>query len=492
MPSAMRRVATAVSTSSYFANTGKPADAAIGVDLLDLAAGQPAQDVEVVDREVAEQPARRRDVRLVRRRRVVAGEADRVERAELAGLDQPARLAVARRRTDAGSRAGTGRRCARSRRRRRSCRRGRPPAASRRRSAGRARSTARIRSAWAVVAAAMTTASAASMAASMVGAAVAPTSAATSAARAGSASAMTTPSTPGVAASSRRVEPPDPAGAEQCDLHRASSFACARRHRAVAAPRPGPAGRSPRSPTADPSRCPARPSASRRSRARRAAARTPSRSSDARAELGEEARPDRRRRSRRRDPLRRPSRTTGSTSLRWTWRHAIAEVAQRRDRVAAADRVVADVEADADDGRVEARRPGGRPRPASRRTSRRGDGTRPDGRPRRRLGREPVEHLDGARPSRRRSARACRGSPARPAQSSRSGDTSRAMHEDLAAAVARRRSRSRADGERVARSVRRPSPGSTGRPRPVAGLARRARSRSASPSGKPMPSCVPS
>ena len=48
-----------------------------------------------MDGEIAEQPTRLRDVRLVRRRRVVTGEADRVERPERAGLDQPARLAIA-------------------------------------------------------------------------------------------------------------------------------------------------------------------------------------------------------------------------------------------------------------------------------------------------------------------------------------------------------------------------------------------------------------
>ena len=48
-----------------------------------------------MDGKVAEQPARRRDVRLVRRRRVVTGEADGVEGPELPGLDQPARLAIA-------------------------------------------------------------------------------------------------------------------------------------------------------------------------------------------------------------------------------------------------------------------------------------------------------------------------------------------------------------------------------------------------------------
>ena len=58
-----RSVTTAVSTSSYFAKTGNSRHAAVRIDLLDLAAGHPAQDVEVVDREVAEQPARLRRCR---------------------------------------------------------------------------------------------------------------------------------------------------------------------------------------------------------------------------------------------------------------------------------------------------------------------------------------------------------------------------------------------------------------------------------------------
>lgn len=64
---------------------------AVGVDLLDLARRKPPDDVEVVDGEVAEEPARDRDVRLVGRRGVVAGEADQVDGAELARLDQPPR-----------------------------------------------------------------------------------------------------------------------------------------------------------------------------------------------------------------------------------------------------------------------------------------------------------------------------------------------------------------------------------------------------------------
>src|SRR5258705_7555165 len=71
-------------------------DTPIGIDLLHLAVGQPAQDIEVVDGKVAEYAARLRDVRLVRRRRIVTGEADRVEGPERSGLDQPARLAITR------------------------------------------------------------------------------------------------------------------------------------------------------------------------------------------------------------------------------------------------------------------------------------------------------------------------------------------------------------------------------------------------------------
>ena len=69
-------------------------DAAVRVDLLDFLARHPAQDVEVVDGEIAEQTARAGDVRLVRRGGVMAGEIDRVERPEFARRDQSARLHV--------------------------------------------------------------------------------------------------------------------------------------------------------------------------------------------------------------------------------------------------------------------------------------------------------------------------------------------------------------------------------------------------------------
>ncbi len=48
-----------------------------------------------MDREVPEQPAGRGDVRLVRRRRVMSGKADGVERPKLTRFDQPAGLAIA-------------------------------------------------------------------------------------------------------------------------------------------------------------------------------------------------------------------------------------------------------------------------------------------------------------------------------------------------------------------------------------------------------------
>ena len=75
---------------------GEAQHPAIGVDLDHLLAGQPTQDVEVVDGEVAEDPARYRDVRLVRRGRVVAGHPGGVHRPQLTALDQPAHLAVGR------------------------------------------------------------------------------------------------------------------------------------------------------------------------------------------------------------------------------------------------------------------------------------------------------------------------------------------------------------------------------------------------------------
>ena len=61
-----------------------------------------------MDREVPEQSTGLGDVRLVRRRGIVAGQTDGVERAQRRRLDQPVRLRGSRRRTGAGSRAGTG------------------------------------------------------------------------------------------------------------------------------------------------------------------------------------------------------------------------------------------------------------------------------------------------------------------------------------------------------------------------------------------------
>src|SRR5438477_4705091 len=69
---------------------------AIGVDLRNFAPGQPAEDVEVMDREVPEQPTRLRDIGLVWRLGVVADQVEVVERAELAAGEHPARLSVAR------------------------------------------------------------------------------------------------------------------------------------------------------------------------------------------------------------------------------------------------------------------------------------------------------------------------------------------------------------------------------------------------------------
>ena len=64
--------------------------------------------------------------------------------------------------------------------------------------------------------------------------------------------------------------------------------------------------------------------------------------------------------------------------------------------------------------------------------------------------------------------------------------------QDLAAAVVEQAEPLAARWRSRRASVRRPSPGSTGRPRPVAGVARRARRAGPAPSGKPMPSWVPS
>jgi hypothetical protein len=66
-----------------------------GVNLLGLLAEDVAHDVEVVDVEVAEDAAGVRDVVLVRRRRVVRGDADDVHGAELAGRHHLSRPPVA-------------------------------------------------------------------------------------------------------------------------------------------------------------------------------------------------------------------------------------------------------------------------------------------------------------------------------------------------------------------------------------------------------------
>ena len=217
--------------------------------------------------------------------------------------------------------------------------------------------------------------------------------------------------------------------------------------------------------------------------ARRATARTPSRSSSARAELGEQARPDRRRRSRRARPLRRRVEHDRVDVLEMDVGHAIAEVAQRRDRVAAADQVVADVEADPDEvaGRVGATRRstsagvsmnvpawGWKADPVPGR----------DAPPRRWRGRTSTS----ARPSPRRSGPACPARrPGRP-RASRSGDTSSATHRTSPPPSWSSRSRSRpmasASGDRSVdgrrQRQRRPRPGG-GRARPARPAARRPR-----------------
>ena len=156
---------------------------------------------------------------------------------------------------------------------------------------------------------------------------------------------MTTASTPGVAASSRPWSRPiRPAPSSATFIVPPRSLR-AFRSRGRAAPPRGPAARSPRSPTAAPSCCPARPSASRRSRARRATARTPSRSSTPAPSSVK-----RRARTAASKPRDRPGAQAVEDDrvdvLEVDVGHALAEVAQRRDRVAAADQVVADVEAD--------------------------------------------------------------------------------------------------------------------------------------------------
>ena len=81
------------------------------VDATDLAAGDEADDVEVVDRAVAEDAAARRDVGGVRRRLVVGGRPDGVDEARARRRGPPAAAAGSRGRSGAGSRCGPGRRC---------------------------------------------------------------------------------------------------------------------------------------------------------------------------------------------------------------------------------------------------------------------------------------------------------------------------------------------------------------------------------------------
>ncbi len=118
---------------------GEAAHRAIRVHLHDLVTRQPAQDIEVVTREVTEQSARDRDVGLVWWRRVMAGQAHAVQDAQLAAVEQALGLLVGR--IEAALEAQLERAAssldvpARARSRRQ----GRPPAASRRRPGCRAR-----------------------------------------------------------------------------------------------------------------------------------------------------------------------------------------------------------------------------------------------------------------------------------------------------------------------------------------------------------------
>jgi hypothetical protein len=114
-------------------------DGAVGVDLDDLATGQPAQHVEVVDVEVAEDAARVGHVALVGRRGIVAGQADQVEATEGPRPHRLARGGVAGVEPSLEAHLhGRSRRGRHGRPRRRSSR-GRGPPASRRSTAGRRR-----------------------------------------------------------------------------------------------------------------------------------------------------------------------------------------------------------------------------------------------------------------------------------------------------------------------------------------------------------------
>ena len=285
------------------------------------------------------------------------------------------------------------------------------------------------------------------------------------------------------------MEAPDPARSEQCDLHRSSSFALrapppSRRNAAARTRRPIAAlsdGGPQRAVLLD--HQPAVVVAVGRGGEDAVEV------EHARPELGEEARPDRGI-----EATDRPAAQTVEDMrvdvLEVDVGHPIAEFAQRRDRVAAADRVVADVEADADQLGIEA---GGQSLDLGRRLDER-PAVGMEGRPmagRDGLCREPVDHLEERVPAgvgQHRGAGLARAAGAFLA----TGRQVEGDDQDLAAAVVEQAEPLAADGRSRRGSVRRPSPGSTGRPRPVAGCRSASASRSASPSGKPMPSWVPS
>ena len=194
----------------------------------------------------------------------MAGQADRVERPELAGRDHPARLRVAGVEPALEAELERARRCARSRRPPRSCRRGRRRAASRRRSAGRAR--------WPPGSAGVGLGGRRDhdrlgvVEGGLDGRRDRRADVGGDLRRAESGRVRDDqPSTPGVAVRSRawsRPIRPAPSSATLIGLALRSIAP----DPAVGGPPRGRAGRSRRSPTAGPSRCPARPSASRRSR----------------------------------------------------------------------------------------------------------------------------------------------------------------------------------------------------------------------------------
>ena len=247
------------------------------------------------------------------------------------------------------------------------------------------------------------------MAASMVGAAVAPTSAATSAARAGSASAMTTPSTPGVAASSRpwrRPIRPAPSSATFIVHPRSRCVRVATEPSQRRGQDPPPDRRALRR------RTPAAVLLDHQPAVVVAAGGSGEDAVEvehACPELGEEARPDRGIEATDRSAAQTVE-DIGVDVLEMDVRHLIAEFAQRRDRVAAADGVVADVEADADQLGIEA---GGQSLDLGRRLDER-PAVGMEGRPMSGRRRPPPQGRGssrGARPSRRRSAPGCRARP---------------------------------------------------------------------------------